>query len=87
MQENFSKLLTDLRIAVHHSLTCDNVLAAMAALEGAGHHVNVALDVTLDRQGNEECFDVAKGEEAIAGGKLELTRADTLFLHSLRIAA
>jgi hypothetical protein len=87
MQEDLSKLLTDLRIAVHHSLTCENVMAAMTALEGAGHHVNVALDVTLNREGNEECFDVAEGQEAIAEGKLELTRADALFLHSLRIAA
>jgi hypothetical protein len=81
MLESLSKLLTDLKIAIHHSLSSDDVMAAMAAIEEAGHRVNVALDVTLNSERNEERYDAAEGRE------FEFTPTDTLFLHSLRIAA
>jgi 5-enolpyruvylshikimate-3-phosphate synthase len=80
MQESLSKLLTDLKSAIHHSLSSDDVMAAMAALEEAGHRINVALDVTLNREENEESPDVAEGHE------FDFTPTDALFLHSLRIA-
>jgi hypothetical protein len=81
MQESLSKLLTELKIAIHHSLSSDDVMAAMAALEEAGHQINFALDVTLNRGGNEESPDVEEGQE------FEFTPTDALFLRSLRIAA
>jgi hypothetical protein len=80
MQESLSKLLTDLKSAIHHSSSSDDVMAAMAALEEAGHRINVALDVTLNREENEESPDVAEGHE------FDFTPTDALFLHSLRIA-
>ena len=87
LHDELTKLLADLRIAIHHSLADDNVAAALAALEKAGHVVNVALDVTLVSEPTErfpqpaECF--ASGRE----GSLEFSPSDALFLHSLRIAS
>jgi hypothetical protein len=86
LHDELTKLLTDLKIAIHHSLADDNVAAALAALEKAGHVVNVALDVTLvsgqsERYPRPECF--TSGRE----GNLELSPSDALFLRLLRIAS
>lgn len=86
LHDELTKLLTDLRIAVHHSLADDNVAAALAALETAGHVVNVALDVTLVSGPSElyphpaDCF----ATEPEVG--LEFSPSDALFLRLLRIA-
>jgi hypothetical protein len=79
-QESLSKLLTELKIAIQHSLSADDVMAATAAIEQTGHRVNLALEVTL-WNGNEECADAAEGQE------FEFTPADALFLQALHIAA
>lgn len=79
-QESLSKLLTELKIAIQHSLSADDVMAATAAIEQTGHRVNIALEVTLWK-GNEECSDAAEGKES------EFTPADALFLQALHIAA
>ena len=86
MDDDLTRLLTDLRIAIHHALADDAVSAALAALEQAGRLVNVALDVTLLSEPREDyphattCFAREGAEDHL------FSPSDALFLHVLGIA-
>jgi hypothetical protein len=86
MQDDLSKLLTDLRIAIYDSLSSDDVMAAVAAIEASGHPISVALDVTLN-EGHKQLLELSENAERIHAENISFTHTDTLFLRSLRIAS
>jgi hypothetical protein len=86
LHDALSELLRDLKIAIHHSLANDTVFAAMAALDKAGHEVNVAVDFTVISEGSEEDSKADPSLERVPEPDLEFSPSDALFLRLLRIA-
>jgi len=62
-----------LYIAIQQSLSDDDVIAAMAALEKVGHSVDVSLDVTLTTNGNDEHAAAKPSRDSRASGNLQFT--------------
>jgi hypothetical protein len=85
MHDALSDLLTDLKNAIHHSLADDTVKTAMAALEKAGHVVNVALDIAIISEGNEEHAQATQSFKSAPEPDLDFSPSDVLFLHVLGI--
>lgn len=84
MPEHLSKLLMELRTAIHESLLQDDrVVQAMAALEETGQPVNIALDLVLPPG---QSSDLAEEREYLESGRYQFTASDTLFLSLLGIA-